>query len=102
MSTPPHPRGSEVMHGQRHLNLDEHLSLRKASFCLIFVHTYNTYIHTSKQQQKNHGREEGFAERTTHTMDTIAMERSRASFPVREMTYYLDGSPEMTKLKVGI
>lgn len=41
-----------------------------------------------------------FARRTTHTMDRLRKEREKGSFPVREMTYFLDGSPDITALKV--
>ncbi|GAB5036633.1 peroxisomal acyl-coenzyme a oxidase 1 isoform x1, partial [Nannochloropsis oceanica] len=43
-----------------------------------------------------------FAARTTHTIERMARERAQASFPVREMTYFLDGGKEMTALKEGM
>lgn len=41
-----------------------------------------------------------FAARSTKTIERMAKERSQASFPVREMTYFLDGGKGMTELKV--
>lgn len=41
-----------------------------------------------------------FAARSTQTVERMARERAQASFPVREMTYYLDGGKAMTDIKV--
>jgi hypothetical protein len=38
--------------------------------------------------------------RGNEEMNTIQAERSRASFPVREMTYFLDHGEEETRYKV--
>ncbi|TFJ81470.1 hypothetical protein NSK_007192 [Nannochloropsis salina CCMP1776] len=43
-----------------------------------------------------------FAARTTHTMERMARERAKASFPVRDMTYFLDGGRSMTEVKEGM
>lgn len=42
-----------------------------------------------------------FAAKSTKTVERMARERSQASFPVREMTYFLDGGKAMTEVKVG-
>jgi hypothetical protein len=34
-------------------------------------------------------------------MERMARERAKASFPVRDMTYFLDGGRSMTEVKVG-
>lgn len=43
-----------------------------------------------------------FAARSTKTVERMARERAQASFPVREMTYYLDGGKGMTDIKVSV
>jgi len=40
-----------------------------------------------------------FVARTTDTPARLERERAKATFPIRQMTYYLDGSPEMTAIK---
>lgn len=35
-------------------------------------------------------------------MERLQGERDKASFPVREMTYFLDGGADVTALKVSI
>lgn len=42
---------------------------------------------------------QAFVARTFDTPARLQSERAKASFPVREMTYFLDGSPQMTALK---
>lgn len=43
-----------------------------------------------------------FAAKSTKTVERMAAERAKASFPVREMTYFLDGGKEMTEIKVRV
>lgn len=41
-----------------------------------------------------------FAAKNTKPVERMARERAQASFPVREMTYFLDGGKGMTDIKV--
>jgi hypothetical protein len=55
---------------------------------------------TSNFLQNASSSADSFARRTPHTMERLQRERSQATFPVREMTHFLDGGRDMTAMKV--